>query len=373
MIKNRLINSLVMLMVATPLLWGGSSMVLAADTLVIEKTYETTNKDDDGTAAFEQTQEKDGKTYTLQEITVTVQDVITPKREILTLEGEVFVGDPEANKPLESVERDGKKWELKETELVDSSRPELTKEVSTVIPYKGVEYIDTLPEIGSIDVLDENTKQTINVNIPYQSHEEVDSYWNNNFSFSITVAIYDADSYWLGDLEIPNDADLILYDRELLEYLELPQEYYRIQEISWDGDSYESNGELRRDATASGSKLVKDIDVSYAGKVTFPAVEAQYYNSIYVEQMPSGEETENDTTIYVMSAKGSYLEDVDGENSGDPGNTGEETKKSFLEWLLDWIINHPILSLNIGLAIIIFAIILILFAVKKREKNRIRR
>ena len=358
------LNRLVLLLIAVPLFLGcstGANRVYAADEITIETQFDTANVQEDGFDHFPVTQKKDDITYTLETVDIEILKEVPIPQELIILEGESFTGDPENHRPQETVEKDGKMYRLKDSEYMKVRVDERIQDVSTVIPYVAVEYMDTLPDIGEIDIEDENTHQMMTARLPYKSHTVSEAYWDDNFSVPLTVVSYDAEIYELGDVEIPRNADLTSYSRELLAYLGLPEEYYRIQNINWEGDSYESNGEIRRDATATGQRLVKDIEVTYAGQVIFEGIDAHAFNSVY-EAVP--EEGAADT-IYTMKATATYIQDGLGKET--------ENTKSWWDWIRrfwDFIRNHPILSISIGLAIIVFAIVIILYILTKEKKDK---
>lgn len=359
MVKSKLIKSFAVLAIAVPLTWGYSVASDAAEESFTEqKQYETTNIQDDGTSQFPEKMERDGKQYTRQIVVVKILKETSVPRDVVTFDSDGFTGDPEAHKPAETIEREGKTYQLKESSLIDTTVAERTKDISTVIPYKGVEFIDSLPMDGDIEVEDEDTHQKVNAKLPYQGHAETRSYWSSDFTVPVTVVVYDAETYQLGDLEIPGGTDLTLYSREILEYLGLPEEYYQITEVVWDEDVYESNGELCRDAVATGQKLLRDIDVSYAGTVTFEEVQAKAYNCIYVV---APEEISD--TIYTMEASAIYEQ-----NEAEDKNSFWET---FWRDLWEWIKNHPVQAVVcLALLLLLLWLIAFLFLLARRNKKR---
>lgn len=81
--------------------------------------------------------------------------------------------------------------------------------------------------------------------------EEISREWSDTFSFSVTVSGYGADSFYLGDMEIPGNADLADYGEKLLDLAGLSREYYRVDRVEWDGEPYEDGEVICRNAACS--------------------------------------------------------------------------------------------------------------------------
>lgn len=123
-----------------------------------------------------------------------------------------------------------------------------------------------------VTLTDEQTGQEYEREIPKLETEETSAQWTGGFQFLITVSGYDADVFQLGNAEIPKDAELSSYGTEFLEYLGLPEECYRVENVEWSGETYEKEGILCRDARATGEKLVRNVEVRYGGQVKTPEV-----------------------------------------------------------------------------------------------------
>ena len=63
-------------------------------------------------------------------------------------------------------------------------------------------------------------------------------------------------------------------------------------------------------------------------------------------------------TIYKVKAIATYEEESD-----------VVQPKSFLDWLLDWILKHPIATLGIFLLLLLLVITIILYVLGKKEKG----
>lgn len=316
----------------------------------VKKEYRTSIKEEDGKTQFKEIYEKDGLKYRLKSVRIDNVEEIFPG-DVITYDSDPFVGDPQKYEPKKSVERKGKKYTLKKSEIKEITTEETTKYSEASILYKGVEYIDSLPEDAEVNVVNEDLKQKLKVRLPAVNYKDEGTYWDYNFTFPVTVTGYDADSYMLGETEISSDSPLIDHAGQLLAYLNLPAEYYEVMSIEWSGEPVLKDGEMIRNATAHGRKLVKDVRGTYGGDVTYPSVKANVYHGDYIE---SEAENQTDQVIYKKNATATY-------------ELGGMKFWDFLKWLL----SNPII-LAILLLLLLIATILIIIAIRsiKRKKNK---
>lgn len=169
---------------------------------------------------------------------------------------------------------DGKEFELStwETEkILTSGRQE---EVSERLLYKEVEGRESIPATARIEVTDEESGISFMADLPVFQVDFFNETWDNDFQFTVTFHSYDADFYRLGELEIPHCEErpgLEGSEAELLSFLELDDEAYRILGYEWKGEPYlDPEGLLCRDAQAYGKKKTADCAAVYKGIVTSP-------------------------------------------------------------------------------------------------------
>ena len=62
--------------------------------------------------------------------------------------------------------------------------------------------------------------------------------------------------------------------------------------MEWDGEPYVDGEVMLRNATAGGSKLIRNVKAKYGGQIRTPDLEGKQYIGIYEEVLP---ETENKT------------------------------------------------------------------------------
>ena len=206
----------------------------------------------------------------------------TPTAETLTLEGPVFTDAGQAQELKEILERDGKQYRLVSRRIRQVSQGGTMTYASVTVPYV-LEGRQDPPETARVTLTDEQTGQEYEREIPKLETEETSAQWTGGFQFLITVSGYDADVFQLGNAEIPKDAELSSYGTEFLEYLGLPEECYRVENVEWSGETYEKEGILCRDARATGEKLVRNVEVRYGGQVKTPEVKRKQYIGLYQE------------------------------------------------------------------------------------------
>lgn len=214
-------------------------------------------------------------------------------------------------------------------------------------------YTTSVPAVGgskSVDYQDEATGQTIHTSLPFERMDIVqDWHWREDVTIPITVTTYDANYYLLGDKKIPKEEEspaLSGYENDLLESLNLSPESYRITRYAWDGEPYEKDGELCRNAVAYGKRYVIECQAVFSGDAPLPDVTKETYQGIAdyaaTAELPTGE------TEYQVE--------------------GIVTYKS----LEKPQISVPVLVLSVGAAVVIVAALLILLVLAKhrRKENR---
>lgn len=231
----------------------------------------------------------------------------TRMAETLTLEGPVFTDAGQAPELKEILGRDGKQYRLVSRRIRQASQGGTMTYASVTVPYV-LEGRQEPPETAWVTLTDEQTGQEYEREIPRLETEETSTQWTSGFQFLITVSGYDAEVFQLGNAEIPKDAELSSYGTEFLEYLGLPEECYRVENVEWDGETYEKEGILCRDARAAGEKLVRNVEVRYGGQVKTPEVKGKQYIGLYEEirrepessQEKESQETEMETETEEM-------------------------------------------------------------------------
>lgn len=279
--------------------------------------------------------------------------------ETITYEGPVFTENEENFQPEEILEQGGRQYRLVSSRIKGAVKEGTLTYALASISYT-LEGREEPPETAVITLKDEATGKEYEREVPRQGMEEKSSAWLDDFKFQVTVSGYDADVFYLGDVEIPADAELSGYGEEFLEYLGLPLDCYRVNEILWIGEKYEENGMICRNAEARGSRLVRDVAVKYGGQVRTPEIKGKQYIGIYEEIVPETEATE-ESSIRVREIAREETEDVHLPEA--------MPEKAPLEKLFYWIREHmTVVTLSAGFFLLLFlAAILFWLSVRKRK------
>ena len=283
-------------------------------------------------------------------------DSRTPTRRTMELTTKTFVkGTENEFLPDGSIKKDGISWNLTDKELVDSEIEDRTKDAVTTKRYVGVEKGVPIPDTIEYTYTDEVTGESISEMLPLTDQSESAWYWTS-FEFPITISGYGADVLDLNGIEIPGDAQLADYSNEFLDMLGLSRDYYRIDSVDWDGEPYEQDGELYRNAVGTGEKYVTDIDAVYSGTVTLPHQDGAAWKCLYTEELDDSHKavyTYTAEAVYVSSAEQTPLGRILGIIS------------AFYHGVIEAIKEHPILA---ALQIVVLAA-LITFLISRRKKK----
>lgn len=334
------------------------------NSIVLEKTFKTTNKEDTGRDVFNDTYEKDGVTYELSNITSEILDEETVEGDsyIYTTAGVSEQG--ELIDPEQTIEHNGTIYQLKSKELKETTSDAFTKHVERTISYFDIEDNDQIPGIAEIVATDDFGNE-ISKYMPLIDFTIEKENWDSSFEFPIKITDYDADSFMLNGTEVQKGDPLINYEREFLEYLGLDVDYYKINSIEWDGEEYRSNGHVCRNAIAKGDKVIKDITALYGGEMAFGTATLYSYECTYINP------EKPDTTIYTVKATATYK--VSHDNIIAPKEPAplipDTPSQNFFQRMIDWAIENPIAALSIGTLIVVCIVILILFLLSRKKKE----
>lgn len=260
--------------------------------------YQTFNKEDDPKEHIESEITANGDIYVLTSVSeptvVKTEEVIADTYETST---DAFMKETaDDNLPEEFVEQDGKQYKLTKKELVETDAEEFTVHKKEIVNLTAEAKV-SIREKKDFTFTDKASHRTTDTTLQLVSVDEVASYWDDDFRFTIRIIDYNADSYMLGTEEIPAGADLNNYKELFLEELGLDPEFYVVENVAWDGDEYEEAGSICRNAVATGKKYKKEYEITYEGDVTFPPINGYQWIAAYEEIVP--EETK---TVYTMSA-----------------------------------------------------------------------
>ena len=246
------------------------------------------------------------------------------EKETLIYESPIFTDGGEVSKRIRNAKKAG----------------EITY-AQVTIPYD-LESDDTVPETADVPLIDEESGTEFERELSLVDVEETSRSWSDTFSFSVTVSGYGADSFYLGDMEIPGDADLADYGEKLLELAGLSRVYYRVDRVEWDGEPYMDGEVMFRNATAGGSKLIRNVKAKYGGQIRTPDLEGKQYIGIYEEVLPETEnKTENALETEIVSRA---------EEETDPPDL---LRTSLAERIIEWLESH-VTTITVSIGILFF-------------------
>lgn len=286
-------------------------------------------------------------------------------QKTITYESPVFTGDGEEFRPRETLERDGKQYRLISARIKSAVKEGSLTYASASVPYV-LEGKQEPPGTAWITIKEDSTGKEYEREVPCQEIVEKSSLWTDDFKFSVTVSGYDADSFWIGDTEIPAGAELSDYGNELLSSLDLPNDCYQVNEVVWIGESYEKDGILCRDAEARGSRLIRNVEVKYGGQVRTPEIKGKQYIGIYEEAMPeTAESREEPDTSKIQTEETKNRSDEISAVSGPEADS--EPSAGLLYWLRSRL---TVVTVGAGFFLLLFLAGLLL-RLSNRKKSQV--
>lgn len=224
--------------------------------------------------------------------------------------------------------------------------PEKKVTVERDVVYEAVEGMAGIPERMSFTVEDEG--RTADAECQVKRKVVIQEWWSDDFSFPVTFHVCEAGYFQLEDVMIPYDEEvpqLAGHEELLLELIGASADQYRIHDVIWDGEIYRGeNGELCRNAIATGEKLLRDYRVHYEGTALFP-------------------EMERLAETATVSEAAMISEGFDG---NEPQNLGESDAEELREEFWKQVIRTVTLTLSLVLLIVI----LIMIILAKRRKMK---
>ena len=262
------------------------------------------------------------------------------EKETLIYESPIFTDGGEAFIPEETRSEGEKEYRLVSKRIRNAKKAGEITYAQVTIPYD-LEGDDTVPETADVPLIDEESGTEFERELSLVDVEETSRSWSDTFSFSVTVSGYGADSFYLGDMEI-SDADLADYGEKLLELAGLSRVYYRVDRVEWDGEPYMDGEVMFRNATAGGSKLIRNVKAKYGGQIRTPDLKGKQYIGIYEEVLPETEnKTENAPEAEIVSRA---------EEETDPPDL---LRTSLAERIIEWLESH-VTTITVSIGILFF-------------------
>lgn len=332
--RKRYVSFMSLLLVSGIILQSGSTVYAKSDSHTEVLTFETDNKEERRDEAFPQEIKVDGRKHKLTEIVYEVQS--RKEKEDKVVESVPMVYGTEADyKPLDEIVEDGITYKLKHSVAEEVVLEEAyTQMVSGYLEYDYPITSGTVPATREFTVTNEKTKEEETVNCKFQNITSMDAGWINTY-IDIVFRTYNADVFEWNGVRVTRNTQTPLsgYEKELLESVGASTTDYKVAKTYWTGDAYtDEQGILCRNARADVQKRAISYRANYVGEISQEEVRGLMFTDTYEYQEGQGDH-------YVIQATGYY--EVD----------------SMTQYL------------TIGAAILIFAVIVILFVLSRKKKK----
>ena len=296
------------------------------------------------------------ETLHIEETETTSVNETEEGKAVLTYESPIFTDGGERFIPEETKIENGIEYRLVSKRIRNAKKAgEMTVHILISSYLYGN---DTVPVTADVPLIDEESGTEFERELSLINVEEISRSWSDTFSFPVTVSGYGADSFYLGDMEIPGDADLSDYGEKLLELAGLSKEYYQVDRVTWDGEAYMEGEVMHRNATAGGSKLIRKVKAKYGGQIRTPDLEGKQYIGIYEEVLP---EAESEPESRAETKTESHTEWI-------PADSANSVNLSLADRIVQWLENH-VTTITISAAVLILLAAGIWLLVKTGKKS----
>lgn len=255
-------------------------------------------------------------------------------------------------------DKEGGEYRLDHWEVVKIPGHPVQRHLEKQVVYAGVEGAEGLPE--SIAVEEEVSGMPAEGSLYIRQSRKLKEEWQDGFSAPVTFHSYGADEYHAGGLVIQGEDILgtsVAMGGELLNVMGLSPSEYRILSMEWMGEPYEDpEGNLCRQALASGQKLLRDYEITYEGEISF--MEPETYEL---------EMTYRPVALQEERAQGAVEETIMKEA---PKEVLETEKGSLWYWVRSGFVITVGAGL-IGIAVGLVALLILWYRQNRREHRRI--
>ena len=282
----------------------------------VVKEYTTTNPNfaEQFDSEFETVVEQDGQKYNLLRVTYSVTGEEPLERpEPITHKvtyPDLYTQDAGAPEQL-TIQKDGKDVTVTLTGISYTPQTITNRRhlVTAYTDYGYQVYTPTPDEQKNVNYYDEATGQYVPSVLDFKELQEVDGYaWRNDVSIPMTVSVYNAQFYAIGDKLVPYNEQAPAvqgFEADILRSIGLDPECYAIDNAAWMGAPYQSGETLCRDAVASGRRYAANYRALYESEVALPDAQGWTAVATYEGQSDilSGE------TEYTVEATAVYQRD----------------------------------------------------------------
>mgnify|MGYP005804656403 FL=1 len=247
----------------------------------IAKEYTTNDPDfaEQFDGDFEASIEQDGQKYDLLGVRYSVlEEKALERSEPITHEvtyPDLYTQDAGAPEQL-TIQKDGKDVTVTLTGVSYTPQTITNRShlVTAYTDYGYQVYTPTPDEQKSVSYYDEATGQYVPSVLDFKELQEVDGYaWRNDVHIPMTVSVYDAQFYAIGDKLVPYNEKAPAvqgFEADILRSIGLDPQSYTIDTAVWMGEPYQSGETLCRDAVANGRRYAANYRAVYESEVALP-------------------------------------------------------------------------------------------------------
>lgn len=286
--------------------------------LVKREIFKTT--DENQKYDFAESIEENGKKYNLKAVNYEILSSEALTREEVvknTVDYKNLYKKNVSAAKTRDVIKDGKTLtvNLKDVEYTPTIITNRTEIVSSFTDYSYKTIKPEPDETKTVTYHDYASGEDIISTLSFKELKEEDGWaWRNDVTIPITFTIYNAEYYALGDKLVPYNNEkpaLNGYESDLLNELGLDTEKYRINKFEWDGEPYYIGEVQYRKAVATGERYAAHYIAVYESNVKLPNVPgynavATYQNTVDVESGERSYEIQA-TAIYTPDYTSAYI------------------------------------------------------------------
>lgn len=185
-------------------------------------------------------------------------------------------------------DRNGNQYGLERYEVKEVPAHMAGMGMEKQISYLGVEGAEGIPE--SISVREEASGVSARGKLSIRDARVTGEEWRDGFEAPVIFHSYGADGYEAGPVVIEGGdvlAGAVAAQEEILGVMGLMPDEYRILTMEWAGEPYEDeDGQVCRQATARGEKLVRNYEVTYEGEVAYMEPASYEMEMVYRPILP---------------------------------------------------------------------------------------
>ena len=362
--KKRALGTLLLILLILGSLFGFGINSFAAETETTTETIEEVvegvkrNEDGDFYYEFPEEIEKDGVRYKYTGDASYTEEAFEPlqygvSEEFLTSEGY----EPEKTKTINGVTYVLDHVEKKE-------RVETARSVPVEDEYERDDMVEEQQTTRPVVAVDPVTKEEVEGEIPFDHTDILGGQWVNDLQMTLTFDHHNADYFIIEGVHYPKNTEVPLppesYPSVLSGILALSPSRYRITSIIWNGEAYESDSILYRQALALGDTYHRTVKDYFKGDVELPDLSYTEYTQTYVEAEESQKLRQTATATAVYTA---VLEETEPEPETETAAPEQPpVKKS--------IFQQPVFYISVISAVVIAGVVIFLAGLAKKKKKK---